>query len=148
MGELESKYSCYVDEEYTNVLPLDDLVRGIKAHINSVEVRNAYLEKENRKLKDEHYKDAELEKVSQELKQCKAEMRRGFPISEEEQNAINKWCEQHENEKHGVNTKEKRMRFQGCCGGRYTYEFVPTSIGTVGKIKCSCGETFTFSDLC
>ena len=42
---------------------------------------------------------------------------------------------------------EQRLRAGGCCGGRYTYQFVPTSIGTVGEVICSCGEKFTFQDL-
>ena len=32
-------------------------------------------------------------------------------------------------------------------GGKYIYKFVPTSIGTIGKVVCSCGEEFTFQDL-
>ena len=29
----------------------------------------------------------------------------------------------------------------------YKYTFIPTGIGTIGEIQCSCGETFTFQDL-
>lgn len=27
------------------------------------------------------------------------------------------------------------------------HAFVPTSIGTIGTVKCSCGAEFTFQDL-
>lgn len=148
MGELESSYSTYVDNKWTQVLPFDDLVRGMKAHITTVEKRKDYLEEENKRLKDEYYKDAELEKIRQELGKCKNDLYRGFSITEEEKEKIDEWCLQHEIEKHGLDTKEKRMKSQGCCGGKYTYEFIPTSIGVIGNIKCgSCGETFTFQEL-
>lgn len=141
MGELESKYSTYVDGEYTNVLPFDELIRGIKAHIQSVEMRNKYLENENKKLKDEHYKDEELEKLRSELKQCRENLNRGFGISEEENAAIEKWKLNHEIDKHGLDTEEKRFASQGCCGGKYVFEFIPTTVSIVGRIKCGiCGE--------
>ena len=35
----------------------------------------------------------------------------------------------------------------GAIGGTFTYEFIPTSIGTIGTIKCTCGDSFTFEDL-
>ena len=144
MSEIDSRYTCYVDGK---LLSLDDLVRGIKAYIQSIEQRNTYLEKENKKLKDEHFKDKSIAKMSQELKEATDDLYRGFPISEKEMESINIWEEKHEIEKHGLVTEKMRMKFQGCCGGKYTFEFVPTSIGTIGTVKCSCGDSFTFQDL-
>lgn len=60
---------------------------------------------------------------------------------------IKEWQLKHDAEKHGLKTMEQRLRAGGCCGGRYTYQFVPTSIGTIGEVICSCGEKFTFQDL-
>lgn len=60
---------------------------------------------------------------------------------------IREWELKHDAEKHGLKTMEQRLRAGGCCGGRYTYQFVPTSIGTIGEVICSCGEKFTFQDL-
>lgn len=34
----------------------------------------------------------------------------------------------------------------GAIGGRYTYEFTPTSIGTVQRILCACGESCDVTD--
>ena len=82
-----------------------------------------------------------------ELKKAKEDLYRGFPISEKEQEKIREWELKHDAEKHGLKTMEQRLRAGGCCGGRYTYQFVPTSIGTVGEVICSCGEKFTFQDL-
>lgn len=81
-----------------------------------------------------------------ELKKAKEDLYRGFPISEKEQEKIREWELKHDAEKHGLKTMEQRLRAGGCCGGRYTYQFVPTSIGTVGEVICSCGEKFTFQN--
>lgn len=63
-----------------------------------------------------------------------------FSIDPEDVKRINDWKSQHEAEKHTGNG------YAGAIGGRYTYEFTPTSIGTFGKIRCSCGEYFNYND--
>lgn len=95
----------------------------------------------------EFNKDAELEKLRKELKECRKETSRGFSISEEEQKDIDNWKRKHEAEKHGLKTDEDRLKAAGTIGGRYTYHFHPTSIGDIGIIECSCGEKFCFREL-
>lgn len=146
MREEDKQYWCHVDGKYTDVKPLDDLFRGIKAHINSVEQRNAYLEEENKKLKDEHFKNEKLNEIQNELDAVRESLYRGFPISKEEDEKIKKWIQKHEEECHGANYSKGKYRNVGAIGGAYTYEFVPTSLGTIGTIKCTCGAKFTFSD--
>ena len=60
----------------------------------------------------------------------------GFPISEEEDKKIKEWI-------------EKRPKCnEGAIGGRYTYQFTPTSIGVIGTIiDGMTGEKFTFQEL-
>ena len=107
-----------------------------------------YLEEENKKLKEEHFKDDELAKMKSKLETARKNLYRGFPISEDEDKKIEDWCNKHDVEKHGLNTLSKKLASGGCIGGRYSYHFVPTSIGTVGKVICGkCGESFTFQDL-
>ena len=48
----------------------------------------------------------------------------------------------HNLKKHGSETI-----YYGAIGGGMTYIFTPTSIGTVCKVKCSCGEEFCFREL-
>ena len=105
------------------------------------------LEETNKKLRNEHYEDEELQKMKQEVKNMKEDYHRGFPISKEEKEAIDKWKEQHEEEVHSLHTLEDRLRRGGAIGGSYHYEFIPTSIGTIGKVVCNCGEEFVFCDL-
>ena len=64
-----------------------------------------------------------------------------FEVTPEEREQIEEWKEQHIKEKH------KGNNYSGAFGGRYTYEFIPTSIGDIGTIKCGCGAEFTFKEL-
>jgi len=64
-----------------------------------------------------------------------------FNISKKEWKAIKQWQEKHIKEKHNGSD------YAGAIGGRYTYEFTPTSIGDIGTIKCGCGAEFTFKEL-
>lgn len=105
------------------------------------------LTEQNKKLRDEKYKDEELQKLTNELEECRKEVRRGFSISEDEEKSINEWKKKHELEKHGIKTDRDRIDAHGAIGGAYTYHFLPTSIGIVGEVSCSCGEKFYFRDL-
>ncbi len=125
---------------------VSDLCQGIVDKVDIYEKQIKYLKEENKKLKDEHYKDSEMQRMKTELKKAKDDLYRGFPISKEEEEKIKEWQLKHDAEKHGLKTMEQRLRAGGCIGGRYTYQFVPTGIGTVGEIICSCGEKFTFQN--
>lgn len=63
-------------------------------------------------------------------------------ILQEENKIITEWIKKHNLKKHGSETV-----YCGAIGGGMTYIFTPTSIGTVGKIRCSCGEEFCFRNL-
>lgn len=125
---------------------IDKFVEDIKDELRKKDIRIRYLEKQNQALYDEHYKDNQLSQLKNELETMKANYYRGFPMSQEEYENIQKWINNHEKEAHGCNTLRNRLAFGGCCGGTYTYEFVPTSIGTVGTVKCKCGAEFTFQN--
>ena len=145
-GEANHRYSTYCEGEYVSVQPLVDSFLSVKTHLDHCDRRIKYLEEENKRLKSEHYEKKELAEMRAELDEARAELRRGFGISKEEDAAISKWIEEHEKEKHGVGTKVK-YRYSGAIGGAYTYSFLPTSIGMIGTIKCSCGAEFNFREM-
>lgn len=120
---------------------------AIKREFDSQNAHIIYLQNQNKKLKEEHYKDTELQKMKEELERVRADMYRGFPISVEEEKRIKEWQDKHDAEVHGLKTLKERVRAGGCIGGRYSYEFVSTSIGVIGIVKCNCGAKFTFQDL-
>ena len=126
---------------------IDTFVEDIKHELQGKDIRIEYLEKQNQKLRDEKYKDNELLRMEAELKAMKEDYYRGFPISEEEQKSIREWMDKHDEEVHRARTLDDKLKLAGCCGGRYTYEFTPTSIGTIGTVKCGCGAEFTFQDI-
>lgn len=126
-----------------NTKTIDDYLADIK---NLVKHNNAEIEKlkaENAHLKSEAYKDAEMadmqkkvDRANEERKKMSEDYYRGFPLSKEESEAIYAWQRQHDKEEHG-----NEKGYHGAIGGGFTYEFVPTSIGTVGE--CVCGTCHT-----
>ena len=50
---------------------VSDLCQGIVDKVDTYEKRIKYLEEENKKLKDEHYKDSEMQRMEAERKKRK-----------------------------------------------------------------------------
>lgn len=124
------------------VPPMNELCDMLMTKFYDQEKRNDYLEEENKRLKSDAYKEEEMAKMKASMERYRADYLRGFPIDEDEQAAIDNWKRKHEDEKHNGYGKIRG----GVIGGSYTYHFTPTSIGTFGTIKCSCGEEFEFSE--
>ena len=49
---------------------VSDLCQGIIDKVDTYEKRIKYLEEENKKLKDEHYKDSEMQRMKTELEKA------------------------------------------------------------------------------
>ena len=88
-------------------------------------------------------KDEEIQKLKDQIKQMKEESKHSmsFVITQEENEEIHKWMDAHVKEKHNGSY------YAGAIGGMFTYKFIPTSIGEIGEVICSCGETFCFREL-
>ena len=117
----------------------NEKLNEIKEYCETLNRQNDNLREVNKELKEEQYKDKELAKMKHELEIARKDNSRGFPISEEEEKAIDTW----------MNTHPCCYRNYSCgaIGGRYVYEFWPTSIGVLGIIRCSCGNEFTFQNM-
>ena len=122
------------DYEFVEVHPLDESLSSIKERFNDLVESNQSLQEKLQEIKDEKWADKRLQEMNEKLEKMRREYYRGFPISDEEQKKIDEWLVNH-------------RHYGGAIGGSHTYEFNPTSIGTFGKIKCMCGEEFTFVDL-
>lgn len=90
----------------------------------------------------EFNKDEEIIKLKKQLEKKRERDKNTivFTVDAERVAKIREWKDKHEKEKHKGNS------YAGAIGGRYTYEFTPTSIGEFGRIKCSCGDYFDFDD--
>jgi len=67
-----------------------------------------------------------------------------FSLTKEQLQRISDWMDTHDKEKH-IQPGEK-FRYAGAIGGAYTYEFTPTSLGVVEKVRCACGDHIDVSD--
>lgn len=141
------EYSTWKEGKFITVPKIDDLCLVLKEKFYSQAKENERLIEENRRIKNEKYASEELTNMKKELNTMKKEYYNGFPISEEERNLINKWKKKHEEEDHNAKTFEQKLKLEGVSGGRYSYHFVPTTIGTSGTIRCSCGAEFEFQKI-
>mgnify|MGYP000167495059 FL=1 len=125
-----------------NIWIMDDIKKTLQQvydHYRIVCNRNDYLTKEIEKVKSEKYADEELSRLKSEYDKMKSDYYRGFPISEEEDKNIKDWIKQQQ---------EKNPGSGGAAGGRFTYRFTPTGLGTVGTIIDGfTGDEFTFQEL-
>ena len=125
-----------------NILIMEDIKKTLQQvydHYRIICNRNGYLTKEIEKVKSEKYADEELSKLKSEYDKMKSDYYRGFPISEEEDKNIKEWIK---------NQQEKNPGIGGAAGGRFTYKFTPTGLGTVGTIIDGfTGDEFTFQEL-
>ena len=125
-----------------NIWIMDDIKKTLQQvydHYRIICNRNGYLTKEIEKVKSEKYADEELSKLKSEYDKMKSDYYRGFPISEEEDKNIKDWIKKQQ---------EKNPDSGGAAGGRFTYRFTPTGLGTVGTIIDGfTGDEFTFQEL-
>ena len=104
-----------------HVYPIEECIEAIEQRYEDMKDSIERLQKENKKLKDEQYKDEELQKMKAKVESMQKSLNRGFSISEKEQEQINQWKEQHERDAHGLYTLEDRLKCKGTIGGNYTY---------------------------
>ena len=137
---MNSSYSISSYDEKTGKIifktihPLDESLDSIKTRFEELIQANQSLFGQLQELKQEKWADERLIEMKDKLKTMSEEYYRGFPISAETESRINEW-------------KKNHRHNGGAIGGTFTYEFIPTSIGTIGTIKCACGDSFTFEDL-
>lgn len=126
----------------------DDFTANIKELFHAERRRNDRLQTENEILKDEHYENEEIQKLTDQIAELRSSLGSAFRVDKTDWVRIREWQDAHMIEKHGLDTSAKRLEAGGAIGGMWTYEFVPTSIGTIGTCICGkCKEKFTFQDL-
>ena len=99
------------------------------------------LKKENKFLREQYDKDEEVSELKTEILSMKQQMSNAFVLNEKETKAIANWIENHNKEFHN-----DKLHYTGI-GGTFSYTFTPTSLGTIGEITCTCGQTFCFRSL-
>ena len=120
---------------------VEDVFQELYDHYRAINSRNEYLSKEIAKVKEETYKDNELIEMKKKYDEMSADYYRGFPISEAESQKISAWM------KDVTKDEDFQTKVGGAIGGRFKYEFIPTSIGVIGTITDSfSGKKLTFQE--
>ena len=139
-------YGTFIDGKYMEVETVDKCMKMLRYRFDDQKKTIDNLRNQIKELTDSQYKDKKLQKMKAELEKMQREYNRGFSITDDEWKAIETWKEKHDREVHGLT--ERNERVGGAIGGRYTFEFIPTTIGIIGTVKCEdCGEKFTFREL-
>ena len=123
----DTAYYTHYKGEYIEVIPVEECVKSILSRVESYKNTIKRLKEENRKLKDEVWKDEELQNMKEQLDKMKSDYNRGFNITEKEDIAIKEWKKKHEEDVHSLTTPMARAQAQGASGGRYVYHFYPTA---------------------
>lgn len=110
------------------------IVQNVEDGLKKRDEEIARLREENKRLMEESYKDSELQMMKSKCEAMQEDLRRGFPISEDEDAKIREWIGQHLTKRHKL-----------MVNGRFKYEFQDFAEVSVGSVICTeCGESFTF----
>lgn len=132
---------------FRSMQDVNETMEVLQENFNSLFKDKDRLEKEVKNYKEVINADVRVQELEAKVKELQDRLLRGFEITESQTEAITEWKIKHEAEKHGLDTFDKRLRAAGSIGDGYTYEFVPTSIGTFGCCVCGkCGEKFVFQE--
>lgn len=121
-----------------DAISLQDCFNMIVDRINEAEEIKTRANEKVKRYEEEINADVRVQELTTQLKEAKDDLYRGFGISEEEAKAISDWKEMHDIEQHSLKTLDEKLRAGGAIGGRYYYEFHPTSIGI--SADCICGS--------
>ena len=134
---MRNRYTSFKNGNIIHVGSVDDICNSIRERIESAEDAAERAQEQMREMRDEKWKDKELQAMKEQLDAVRERLRCGFGISKDETNAINAWKDQHWTNRHNAPDTNTRMRQQGAIGGSFEYKFVPTSIGTAGSVCCA-----------
>lgn len=85
-------------------------------------------------------KDEQIAELRRQLRvyQDKEFLVSEFGFSEEEMAEVDKWTNEH---------YETTKHRGGAAGGNFSYIIIPTGLGIIKEVKCSCGASHTIQDL-
>lgn len=114
--------------------------------INDAEEEKQEAKEKVRKYEEEINADTRVQEIKTKWEDYTKRMRYGFQVTPQEHENILAWQNRHDKERHNLVTNMQKVRAGGCIGGRYHYEFHPTSIGTAGSCICGRCQNQAFAD--
>lgn len=130
----ENTYSRYYGGDFVTVPSFDNIIKSLTVRYKDTLSNVKSLEEEVAKYKDEHFKDTELGKLLEERNKYRKLYYQSFYLTDEEKEKIKQWMKIHSN------TDKEHIHDE-------SYVFTPTPLGTIGKVKCTCGKEFEFREL-
>ena len=124
-------------KDAADAITMEQACKIIADRINEAEEEKERMKEKVRRYEEEINADSRIQELQDQLQTAKADLLRGFRIYKDEEAAIEKWREKHDIKVHGLDTFNKKLRAGGTIGGRYHYEFHPTSIGTACIYVCN-----------
>lgn len=121
--------------------PTTELLEQLKKNLEINKERTQKLIEENNALKDEHYKDKEIERLTKEVENLKEVNRNTFSFTKETKEKIEEWKKEH------IRTRHNGSWGGGAIGGNFAYIFIPTSIGMAGSCYCTSCHAKMSEDL-
>lgn len=123
-----------MDNIFFDQYTLDELLEMIKNKYEHLELHKKRVEEENEQHRNKIYETQYVSKLREENKRLKEDYYRGFPISKEQKESIEKWADEH---------------YKTCPYKRfgYNYRFYPTPLGVSGSVQCLCGAEFEFQEI-
>lgn len=134
---MDTKLELSDDRQVILLNSIKEDLQRVYDHFRQLEYGYEYLKKENERLKSDHYKDDELKNLEKKYEVMKERCHLGFPITKEEHEKIEEWMDKM--------IGDNIMKIDSV---RFVYEFQPTPLGVIGKVKDTrTGEEFTFHEL-
>lgn len=128
-----------LDEELNKYM--SDVIAGWSTleGVDSLALRRRLFQENKELLENEIIQDLKNE-VSELLRQRNELYQKNrFELSDRQEEKIKHWENTHD--------CSTRGQYKGAIGGRYTYKFIPTSIGVFCTVKCSCGAELDASEI-
>ena len=123
--------------DYADAITFEQACQIIADYINEMEEEKEKAREKVKKYEEEINADVRVQELTAKLEELQFKVRRGFKITESESKAIQEWKNKHDIKQHKLDTNDKKLRAGGAIGGRYSYVFYPTSIGTAGICICN-----------
>lgn len=135
----EDKFLKYQSEGGFRKVDLDSLEKSFKDILDKIKKYDESVNsiaKELKDIKNNLYKDKEIEKLKKELEGAEAikNDRVSFNVSKDEFAKAEKWQIKHNRKYHGAD--KTGYVYTGACGGQFSWEFYPTGLGTIASCTC------------
>lgn len=115
-----------------DIREMQEALDVIGNHLEHMRWRAEQDSKALEKLRQEKWRDEQLQDMKRQRDEAVQDKYRGFPITKEESDKIHKWRQDHD-----TNIHSNPSGYHGASGGGYEYVFYPTGLGTAADCICS-----------